>query len=35
MSDAVTVADVTQLVAKNCTVDLEGCGEEVSDHERM
>jgi hypothetical protein len=35
MSDAVTVANVTQLVVKNCTVDLKGCDEEVSGHERM
>jgi len=35
MGDAVAVADATQLVAKNCTVGLKGCGEGVSGHERM
>jgi len=35
MSNAVTVASAAQLVAENCTVDLEGCDEEVSGHERM
>jgi len=35
MGDAVAVAGAAQLVAKNCTVGLEGCGGEVSGHERM